>query len=152
MVDRVALEMRSTRKCTGGSNPSLSANLPFASSRELLGTFLGRSENGGSKVLSGPKTALAIKAFKGPGRLSVSDGLYLLVTPQGYRRWQFRYSYAGKQSELALGVERELTLASAKQAAEKAKQTLLQGIDPSDKLSAAARSVEEKTEIRRAPF
>jgi hypothetical protein len=27
VVDRVALEMRSTRKCTGGSNPSLSANL-----------------------------------------------------------------------------------------------------------------------------
>ncbi len=26
MVDRVALEMRSTRKGTGGSNPSLSAN------------------------------------------------------------------------------------------------------------------------------
>ena len=26
MVDRVALEMRSTRKRTGGSNPSLSAN------------------------------------------------------------------------------------------------------------------------------
>ena len=25
MVDRTALEMRSTRKCTGGSNPSLSA-------------------------------------------------------------------------------------------------------------------------------
>jgi hypothetical protein len=28
VVDRTALEMRSTRKCTGGSNPSLSAN-PF---------------------------------------------------------------------------------------------------------------------------
>jgi hypothetical protein len=26
VVDRAALEMRSTRKCTGGSNPSLSAN------------------------------------------------------------------------------------------------------------------------------
>ncbi len=25
VVDRVALEMRSTRKCTGGSNPPLSA-------------------------------------------------------------------------------------------------------------------------------
>jgi hypothetical protein len=25
VVDRAALEMRSTRKCTGGSNPSLSA-------------------------------------------------------------------------------------------------------------------------------
>jgi hypothetical protein len=25
VVDRTALEMRSTRKCTGGSNPSLSA-------------------------------------------------------------------------------------------------------------------------------
>jgi hypothetical protein len=26
VVDRTALEMRSTRKCTGGSNPSLSAD------------------------------------------------------------------------------------------------------------------------------
>ena len=31
MVDRVALEMRSTRKRTGGSNPSLSASLRSAS-------------------------------------------------------------------------------------------------------------------------
>jgi hypothetical protein len=106
--------------------------------------FLSDAENGGSKVISGTKTALAIKAFKGPGTLSVGDGLYLLVTPQGYRRWQFRYSYAGKRRELALGVERELTLAAAKQAAETAKQTLLQGIDPSDTLSASARRVEEK--------
>jgi hypothetical protein len=29
VVDRAALEMRSTRKCTGGSNPSLSASDPF---------------------------------------------------------------------------------------------------------------------------
>ncbi len=29
MVDRAALEMRSTRKGTGGSNPSLSAKLAF---------------------------------------------------------------------------------------------------------------------------
>ena len=29
MVDRAALEMRSTRKGTGGSNPSLSANSTF---------------------------------------------------------------------------------------------------------------------------
>ena len=30
MVDRAALEMRSTRKRTGGSNPSLSATLLFS--------------------------------------------------------------------------------------------------------------------------
>ena len=29
VVDRAALEMRSTRKCTGGSNPSLSATALF---------------------------------------------------------------------------------------------------------------------------
>lgn len=97
-------------------------------------------------MLSGTKTVLAIKAFKGPGRLSVGDGLYLLVTPKGYRRWQLRYSYAGKQRELALGVEKELPLAAARQAAERAKQTLLQGIDPSDTMSAAARRLEEKQE------
>jgi hypothetical protein len=31
VVDRTALEMRSTRKCTGGSNPSLSATQPIKS-------------------------------------------------------------------------------------------------------------------------
>ena len=35
MVDRVALEMRSTRKCTGGSNPSLSAILKQYRDRPL---------------------------------------------------------------------------------------------------------------------
>jgi hypothetical protein len=39
VVDRTALEMRSTRKCTGGSNPSLSAKSvkqPIDKSTETL--------------------------------------------------------------------------------------------------------------------
>jgi hypothetical protein len=39
VVDRAALEMRSTRKCTGGSNPSLSAILS-AKILSYLGLFL----------------------------------------------------------------------------------------------------------------
>jgi integrase len=87
---------------------------------------------------------MSIKAFKGPGRLNIGDGLYMLVTPNGYRRWQFRYTYAGKQRELALGTERELSLAAARQNAAKANQVLLEGINPSEVMSAAARKLEEQ--------
>ena len=42
MVDRTALEMRSTRKCTGGSNPSLSATDSVLQDRLVARQFLQR--------------------------------------------------------------------------------------------------------------
>jgi integrase len=97
------------------------------------------------KSLSETKTVMAIKAFKGPGRLNIGDGLYMLVTPTGYRRWQFRYSYAGKQRELALGTERELSLALARKTALQARQTLQGGLNPAECMSFAAKRLEQKS-------
>jgi integrase len=96
------------------------------------------------KSLSETKTVMAIKAFKGPGRLNIGDGLYMLVTPQGYRRWQFRYSYAGKQRELALGTDSDISLALARKAASEARDTLYQGMNPADTMSVAAKRMEQR--------
>ena len=44
MVDRAALEMRSTRKGTGGSNPSLSAKAPKIDAVHLVNAVMERSK------------------------------------------------------------------------------------------------------------
>ncbi len=58
-------------------------------------------------------------------------GLFLLVTPRGGKWWRFKYRFAGKEKQLALGVWPEVTLSEARLARDKVKQQLKDGIDPS---------------------
>ena len=47
--------------------------------------------------------ALQIERFKGPGKLSDGNGLYLVIGRNGSRTWVFRYTRKGKAVELGLG-------------------------------------------------
>jgi len=38
-----------------------------------------------------------------PYKLKDGDGLFLMVHPNGGKYWRFRYSFAGKERELAMG-------------------------------------------------
>lgn len=98
----------------------------------------------GSKHVSNKLTALAVKAFQGPGRINDGDGLSLSVTKQGYRRWIFRYSYGGKQRDLFLGSGRALTLEGARKLRDKGKQYVQAGTDPAAAMSKAARREAER--------
>ena len=48
-------------------------------------------------------------------KLSDSDGMYLLVTPNGGKYWRLKYRYGGKEKLLALGTYPEICLADARQ-------------------------------------
>ena len=67
------------------------------------------------------------------GGLNFQDGKY----------WRFTYYFAGKKKRLALGVYPDVSLKSARQARERARELLAQGIDPAEKKKA------EKAEAER---
>ena len=67
------------------------------------------------------------------GGLNFQDGKY----------WRFTYYFAGKKKRLALGVYPDVSLKSARQARDRARELLAQGIDPAEKKKA------EKAEAER---
>ncbi|MFT3673163.1 tyrosine-type recombinase/integrase [Aestuariivirga sp.] len=97
----------------------------------------------GSKHKPGDVTALQVQRFKGPGKLKIGAGLYLVVTPTGNRRWVYRFTFAGKPSELFLGPEGRLTLAEARARCAEAKALVDAGKDPRHSMNAAARRAKQ---------
>jgi len=78
-------------------------------------------------------TALELKSgrFIEPGKHRVDDNLYLDVRPSG-RYWLFRYRSPITKTarEMGLGPERDIGLADARRAADKARQAVRDGRDP----------------------
>ena len=60
------------------------------------------------------------------GGLNFQDGKY----------WRFTYYFAGKKKRLALGVYPDVSLKAARQARERARELLAQGIDPAEQKKA----------------
>lgn len=58
-------------------------------------------------------------------------GLYLLIAPMGSRRWQFKYTFAGKEKKISLGAFPEVTLKAARAKRDEARSMLAEGKDPS---------------------
>jgi Xaa-Pro aminopeptidase len=67
------------------------------------------------------------KAYK----LTDGDGLFLLITPNGSKYWRFKYRFNGKEKLFALGVYDQVTLADARLKRNKARDLLVNEIDPS---------------------
>lgn len=59
------------------------------------------------------------------------SGLYLLVKPNARKYWRMDYRYNGKSKTLAIGVYPEISLKQARNARDKARNELSQGLDPS---------------------
>ncbi|MBS9404788.1 integrase arm-type DNA-binding domain-containing protein [Halomonas sp. TRM85114] len=68
-------------------------------------------------------------------RLADGGGLYLEVTSKGGKYWRMKYRIHGKEKRLAIGVYGEgkgkVSLKAARTARDKAKELLVQGLDPS---------------------
>ena len=73
-----------------------------------------------------------IKNLIKPGRYTDAtiQGLNLNIKSNGRKYWVFRYLYAGKRSDLALGVYPEITLKEARKRATQARSSVLQGQRP----------------------
>lgn len=67
---------------------------------------------------------------KARARLADSGGLYLEVSPNGSRRWFWKYRKDGKEGRLALGGYPAVTLKAARQARDEAKAKKADGVDP----------------------
>lgn len=77
---------------------------------------------------------------KARARFSDSGGLYLEVSPNGSRRWFWKYLYSGKEKRLALGSYTEpgskkvrVTLKQAREARDDARKVQRGGVDPAQR-------------------
>lgn len=78
-------------------------------------------------------TQLVVKNAKPkekPYKLADGSGMYLLVKPGGGKYWRMKYSYAGKERLLSIGVYPQISLQEARQKRNEAKNLLKDGVDP----------------------
>ncbi|MEB7884356.1 tyrosine-type recombinase/integrase [Serratia fonticola] len=66
-----------------------------------------------------------------PYKLSDSQGLYLLIKPNGSKLWHLKYRFDGKEKKLAFGAYPIVTLANARKLRDSARTELSTGNDPS---------------------
>lgn len=78
----------------------------------------------------GKLTALAVKAATAPGRYQDGGGLMLVVKPSGARSWQVRLQVDGKRRDFGLGSANDVSLAEARDKADKIRKEFRSGIDP----------------------
>ena len=75
-------------------------------------------------------TALAVKKLTAPGRHADGNGLYLVIDPNGARRWMQRLMVAGKRRDIGLGSTSVVSLDEARELAFRNKRIARAGGDP----------------------
>jgi integrase len=83
-----------------------------------------------------PLTVKKVARLSAPGRYGDGHNLYLQINPRGVKSWLLRYDRGGRERWMGLGPLHTIDLAEARERARKARQQLLDGIDP---LAARAR-------------
>jgi integrase len=73
---------------------------------------------------------LALKARRGPYKVSDGGGLYLFVQPIGTKLWRLAYRFAGKQRTASFGAYPTVSLAAARTHRDEIKALLKAGQDP----------------------
>ncbi|MCE2946124.1 MAG: tyrosine-type recombinase/integrase [bacterium] len=94
-----------------------------------------------------PLTEIAVRNAKAdakPVKLFDGGGLFLLVTPEGGKRWRLKYRAAGKEKLLALGVYPDVSLKQARTRRDDARRLLAEGTDPGEQRKADKASREER--------
>jgi integrase len=88
-------------------------------------------------------TAKFVERHKKPGRYTDDNGLYLQIKNDDNRSWLFRYERDGVERWMGLGPTHTVSLKEAREKARKARQQLLDDIDPIDarKEAVAARKL-----------
>ncbi|USU08883.1 integrase arm-type DNA-binding domain-containing protein [Sphingomonadaceae bacterium OTU29MARTA1] len=79
------------------------------------------------------------KAQDKPYKLTDGQGMYLYVTPTGFKSWRWKYRIGGKEKRLVFGPYPAISPAKARMMREDAARQLLNGVDPAiDKVQRAA--------------
>ncbi|MFG1412932.1 integrase arm-type DNA-binding domain-containing protein [Xanthobacter sp. VTT E-85241] len=79
----------------------------------------------------------------GAGKFGDGDGLQLVVSASGAKKWIFRFMVAGRAREMGLGTYPDVSLAEARNAAFEARKLVAEGRDPIE----ARREVERQREV-----
>ncbi|EGG4958970.1 tyrosine-type recombinase/integrase [Salmonella enterica] len=80
-----------------------------------------------------PLTDTAIRharPLEKPYKLSDTQGLYLLIKPNGSKLWHLKYRFGGKEKKLAFGAYPTVSLATARKLRQEARTILSTGADP----------------------
>jgi len=77
-------------------------------------------------------TAKGVEKLRTPGRHGDGHGLYLKITDSGVKSWIFRYQRIGRERFMGLGPLHTVSLKQARERARRAREQLLDGIDPLD--------------------
>ena len=75
-----------------------------------------------------------------------SDGLFLLITPQGGKYFRLKYRFDRKEKLLALGTYPEISLADARQRRDEARRQVAHGIDPAANRKAQKQAKTKETD------
>jgi len=89
-------------------------------------------------MASKPLTARRVETLKTPGTFVDFDGLRLLISKTGRKRWVYRYMRDGKSTDLGLGSYPAVSLQQARLERDAHKRLLAQGIDPKAQREAEA--------------
>ncbi|MEM8653003.1 MAG: Arm DNA-binding domain-containing protein, partial [Pseudomonadota bacterium] len=75
-------------------------------------------------------TISRVKSLSATGRYADGAGLYLYIAKGGSKSWVYRWKTDGRRRELGLGGFPTVTLARARERAAKAREQVLDGVDP----------------------
>ena len=81
--------------------------------------------------MAGGLTARKVETAK-PGKYSDGGNLYLIVSPNGSRKWVLRFTWRGRAKEMGLGTPATVSLADAREKAASARRKIAQGLNPID--------------------
>ena len=76
-------------------------------------------------------TITNVKPSEKPYKLFDSNGLHLLVKPNGSKLWRLKYRFYGKEKLLSIGAFPQVSIIEAREKATDARKLLAQGVDPS---------------------
>jgi integrase len=81
--------------------------------------------------MKGGLKALTVRTAK-KGKHSDGGNLYLIVSPNGSRKWVLRFTWRGRAKEMGLGGADAVPLADAREKAAAARRKIAQGLNPID--------------------
>jgi hypothetical protein len=75
-------------------------------------------------------TAKAVENFKKPGLYADGGNLHLRIAPGGSKGWIFRFTLAGRTRDAGLGSYPTVSLAEARNEADRLRKQIAEGTDP----------------------
>jgi integrase len=91
-------------------------------------------------------SARFVQSVTDPGTYADGDGLYLVVSPTGAKRWTLIFFWQTKRKEMGLGKLSVLSLLEARESAEAARRLVAKGINPIEARAAEKQEAEAETE------